>query len=184
MASMVAGSNAALTAENPGLGKVLLGIGWDMVPSRGPQSEPVPMVIMCGPDGRAVSDEHLVFFNQIASPEGSVAFAGTEDQEQIDVDLARVPEAVSKIALLRLHGPGRAGPRNLRRRQERLPAGRRSSGTGNCSASTLPPMNMDKVNAMILGELYRHAGGWKFRALGQGYETGLAAVAADFRLKL
>ena len=35
---------------------------------------------------------------------------------------------------------------------------------------------------MILGELYRHAGGWKFRALGQGYETGLAAVAADFKL--
>jgi tellurium resistance protein TerD len=49
---------------------------------------------------------------------------------------------------------------------------------------TVPRGNLDKINAMILGELYRHAGGWKFRALGQGYEAGLAAVAADFKLKL
>jgi tellurium resistance protein TerD len=141
------------------------------------------MVIMCGPDGRAVSDEHLVFFNQIASPEGSVAFAGTEDQEQIDVDLARVPEAVSKIAVLvyidpDVRGAGTFAPvRNtyLRVADER---------NRELLRFNVPPMNMDKVNAMILGELYRHAGGWKFRALGQGYETGLAAVAADFRLKL
>lgn len=180
---MVAGSNAALTAENPGLGKVLLGIGWDMVPSRGPQSEPVPMVIMCGADGRAVSDEHLVFFNQIASPEGSVAFAGTEDQEQLDVDLARVPEAVHKIAVLLYIDPDVRGPgtfaavRNtyLRVADER---------NRELLRFNVPPVNIDKVNAMILGELYRHAGGWKFRALGQGYETGLAAVAADFRLNL
>lgn len=180
---MVAGSNAALTAENPGLGKVLLGIGWDMVPSRGPQSEPVPMVIMCGPDGRAVSDEHLVFFNQIASPEGSVAFAGTEDQEQIDVDLARVPEAVSKIAVLVYIDPDVRGPGTfaaVRNTYLRVA----DEGNRELLRFNVPPMNLDKVNAMILGELYRHAGGWKFRALGQGYETGLAAVAADFKLSL
>ncbi|MET3945561.1 tellurium resistance protein TerD [Arthrobacter sp. UYCu512] len=183
MASMVAGSNAALTAENPGLGTVLLGIGWDTVPSRGPQSEPVPMIIMCGPDGHAVSDEHLVFFNQLASPEGSIAFAGTEDQEQIDVDLNRVPEAVSKIAVLiyidpDVRGPGTFGAvRNtyLRIADEK---------DRELLRFQVPPVNLDKINAMILGELYRHAGGWKFRAVGQGYETGLAAVAADFRLKL
>ena len=150
---MVAGSNAALTAENPGLEKVLLGIGWDMVPSRGPQAELVPMVIMCGADGRAVSDDHLVFFNQIISPEGSISFAGAEDQDQIDVDLKRVPDGVHKIVVLLYVDPEVRGP-----------------GTFG--------------NAMILGELYRHAGGWKFRALGQGYEAGLSAVAADFKLKL
>lgn len=141
------------------------------------------MVIMCGPDGRSVSDEHLVFFNQIASPEGSVAFAGTEDQEQIDVDLARVPEAVHKIAVLLYIDPDVRGPgtfaavRNtyLRVADER---------NRELLRFDVPPVNMDKVNAMILGELYRHAGGWKFRALGQGYETGLAAVAADFRVNL
>lgn len=180
---MVAGSNAALTAENPGLGKVLLGIGWDMVPSRGPQSEPVPMVIMCGADGRAVSDEHLVFFNQIASPEGSIAFAGTEDQEQIDVDLSMVPEVVQKIAVLLYIDPDVRGPGTFAAvRNTHLRVA--DEQNRELLRFNVPPINLDKVNAMILGELYRHAGGWKFRALGQGYETGLAAVAADFRLNL
>jgi tellurium resistance protein TerD len=180
---MVAGSNAALTAENPGLDTVLLGIGWDTVPSRGPQAELVPMVIMCGQDGRALSDDHLVFFNQIASPEGSVAFAGTEDQEQIDVALSRVPEAVSKIVVLLYVDPDVRGPGNfgaVKNAYLRVADGQNRE----LLRFNVPQGNTDKINAMILGELYRHAGGWKFRALGQGYETGLAAVAADFNLKL
>ena len=183
MASMVAGSNAALTAENPGLAKVLLGIGWDMVPSRGPQAELVPMVIMCGADGRAISDDHLVFFNQMASPEGSIAFAGAEDQEQIDVDLNRVPETVHKIAVLLYLDPEVRGPANFRAVKN---ADLRVATELNRELLrfSVPGGNLDKVNAMILGELYRHAGGWKFRALGQGYEAGLAAVAADFQFKL
>lgn len=183
MSSMVAGSNAALTAENPGLNKVLLGIGWDLIPSRGPQAELVPMVIMCGPDGRALSDDHLVFFNQIASPEGSISFAGTEDQEQIDVDLATVPDAVQKIVVLLYVDPDVRGPGNfgsLRHAHLRVATGENRE----LLRFDVPHGNMDRINAMILGELYRHSGGWKFRALGQGYESGLAAVAADFRLKL
>ena len=180
---MVAGSNAALTAENPGLGKVLLGIGWEMVPSRGPQAELVPMAIMCGPDGRAISDDHLVFFNQIASPEGSIAFAGAEDQEQIDVDLNRVPGSVSKIVILLYVDPDVRGPGTFGAVKN---AYLRVANEQNRELLrfSVPRGNLDKINAMILGELYRHGGGWKFRALGQGYETGLAAVAADFKLKL
>ena len=183
MASMVAGSNAALTAENPGLDKVLLGVGWDVIPSRGPQAELVPMVIMCGKDGRAISDDHLVFFNQIATPEGSISFAGSEDQEQIDVDLTRVPEAVSKIAVLLyvdpdVRGPGTFAP--VKNAYLRVA----TDSNRELLRFTVPRGNLDKINAMILGELYRHAGGWKFRALGQGYEAGLPAVAADFKLNL
>ena len=180
---MVAGSNAALTAENPGLEKVLLGIGWDLVPSRGPQAELVPMVIMCGSDGRAISDDHLVFFNQIASPEGSVSFAGVDDQEQIDVDLHRVPADVQKIVVLLyvdpdVRGPGTFGA--VKNAYLRVA----TEQDRELLRFTVPRGNLDKINAMILGELYRHSGGWKFRALGQGYEAGLAAVAADFKLRL
>lgn len=180
---MVAGSNAALTAENPGLGKVLLGIGWETIPSRGPQAELVPMVIMCGKDGRALSDDHLVFFNQIASPDGSISFAGTEDQEQIDVDLNQVPESVSKIAVLLYVDPEVRGPNTfgaVRNAYLRIA----TEQNRELVRFTVPQGHLDKINAMILGELYRHAGGWKFRALGQGYEAGLAAVASDFKLTL
>lgn len=180
---MVAGSNAALTAENPGLDTVLLGIGWEMIPSKGPQAELVPLVLMCGPDGQAVSDDHLVFFNQLISPDGSIAFAGNDDQEQIDVQLNHIPDTVAKIVVLLyvdpdVRGPGTFGAvRNVyirvadQRNRELI-------------RFDVPRGNMDKINVTMLGELYRHAGGWKFRALGQGYETGLRAVAADFKLNL
>ncbi|MFJ4264648.1 TerD family protein [Paenarthrobacter nicotinovorans] len=180
---MVPGSNAALTVENPGLDAVLLGIGWDVVPSHGPQAELVPMVIMCGPDGRALSDDHLVFFNQLASPEGSIAFSGSDDQEQIDVQLSDVPDTVAKIVVLlyvdpEIRGPGTFGAvRNVHIRVA-------DPHDRELVRFDVPRGNMEKINVTMLGELYRHGGGWKFRALGQGYETGLRAVAADFKLSL
>jgi tellurium resistance protein TerD len=92
---MIAGANAALTAENPGLTELLVGFGWESIPSRGPQAELVPLAIMCDAHGKSLSNDHLVFFNQIVSQDGSVVFAGDSDTEQIDVDLSRVPAEVA-----------------------------------------------------------------------------------------
>jgi tellurium resistance protein TerD len=180
---MIPGSNASLTAENPELRKVLVGFGWTITPSRGPQSELVPMAIMCGHDGRALSDEHLVFFNQLSSPEGGVEFAGTDDKEQIDVDLARVPEAVRKIAFIVYVDPDLRGPGNfgaVKNSYVRLADERNRE----LLRFDIPGGNESQIKAMMFGELYRHADGWKFRAGGQGYQNGLADVAADYRLSL
>lgn len=183
LVSMIAGTNAALTAENPGLTRVLIGLGWDVVVSNGPQSELVPMAIMCGPNGRALSDEHLVFFNQIHSPEGSVQFAGTEDEEQIDVDLALVPAAVSKISVLVYIDPDVRGPGTFAAvKSAYIRVADRTNRE--LVRFAVPTSGREKISAMVFGELYRHGAGWKFRALGQGYENGLAGVATDFRLKL
>jgi tellurium resistance protein TerD len=138
---------------------------------------------MCGEDGRALSDDHLVFFNHIASPEGSIAFAGLEDQEQIDVHLSGVPESVQKIVVLVYVDPDVRGPGTftaVRKIYLRVADNRDRE----LVRFEVPRDNVDKINVMILGELYRHATGWKFRAVGQGYEKGLAAVAADFKLRL
>jgi tellurium resistance protein TerD len=107
---MIPGSNASLTAENPDLRKILVGFGWSLIPSRGPQAELVPLAIMCGHDGRALSDEHLVFFNQLTSPEGGLEFVESDDVEQIDVDLDNVPEAVRKIVFVVYVDPDLRGP--------------------------------------------------------------------------
>ncbi|GAB4098415.1 TerD family protein [Sinomonas halotolerans] len=187
MASMVAGSNAPLTAENPGLGGVLVGMGWQTVPSNGPQSEITSMAIVCGADGRALTPEHLVFFNQLTTAGGSVAFAESPgapaDVEQVDVDFGLVPAEVAKIAFLayvdpELRGPGTFGA--VRSAYIRLarPDGRE------LLRFDIPPMHGDRIKAMMFGELYRHRDDWKFRALGQGYENGLAGVAQDFGLAL
>lgn len=180
---MIPGANAALTAENPGLNKVLVGFGWTIVPSRGPQSELVPLAIMCGQDGRAMSDDHLVFFNQLTTPDGGLEFAGTEDQEQIDVDLMRVPDAVRKIAFIVYVDPDVRGPGNfgaVKSSYVRLA----DHSNRELLRFDIPGGNQSHVKAMMFGELYRHGAGWKFRAVGQGYQNGLAGVASDYRLSL
>lgn len=179
MAGLVAGANAALTTENPGLTDVMVGLGWSVIPSRGPQSELVPLTIMCDAEGRALSDAHLVFFNQIASPEGSVVFSGTEDREQIDVHLPGVPAEVAKIVFVvyadpEIRGPGTFGA--VRDAYIRVA----TSGGRELVRFELPAANLDAITAMMFGELYRHRDGWKFRALGQGYTTGLRGLATDF----
>lgn len=98
--TMVPGANAALTAENPDLTRVVVALGWDVIESHGPEAELVPLAVLCGDDGRALSNEHMVFFNQIVSHDGSVAFVDDADDEEIDVDLSAVPPEVAKIVFL------------------------------------------------------------------------------------
>ncbi|MCQ2001505.1 TerD family protein [Arthrobacter zhaoxinii] len=183
MGTLVAGANAALTAENPGLTSVMVGLGWDVIPSRGPASELVPLTLLCGSDGRVLSDAHLVFFNQIASPEGSVLFEGDDDTEQIDVDLSRVPDAVSKIVFAVYADPEMRGPGTFAAVRSAYVRVARPDGR-ELVRFDLPAANRDTITAMMFGELYRHRTDWKFRALGQGYTTGLRGLAADFGFDL
>lgn len=180
---MISGSNAPLTAENPDLRTVLVGFGWTVTPSRGPQSELVPIAIMCGHDGKALSDDHLVFFNQLSCPAGGVEFAGTEDVEQIDVHLDQVPDTVRKIVFVVYVDPEVRGPGNfsaVKNSYVRLADERNRE----LLRFDIPGGSQTPIKAMMFGELYRHSDGWKFRAVGQGYQNGLADVAADYRLSL
>ncbi|MCS5722203.1 TerD family protein [Herbiconiux sp. CPCC 203407] len=181
MASLVAGANAALTAENPGLTSVMVGFSWDIIPSRGPQTELVPIAVLCGDDGKALSDDHLVFFNQIVSDDGSVSFASEADDEEIDVDLSRIPAEVAKIAFFvyvdpDVRGPGDFSPVRSASVKVSTPDGRE------LVRFDVPLAEARSTRALLLAELYRHRDDWKFRALGQGYSSGLAGIASDFRI--
>jgi len=179
MSKLIPGANAALTAENPALTTVVVGLGWTTIPSRGPQAELVPLAIMCDASGRAISDDHLVFFNQISSPDGAVQFMGDEDEEQIDVNFALVPANVAKIVFLVYVDPDVRGPGNF---SSVRGAHIRVADPQNYELVRfdIPLGHLSNINAMMFGELYRHSGGWKFRALGQGFTTGLRGVANDF----
>jgi tellurium resistance protein TerD len=179
----VAGANAALTSENPGLDHVVVGMGWDTIPSRGPQAELVPFAVMCDVSGQAVSNDHLVYFNQLVSADASVTFIGDGDQEQIDVLLGQVPAEISKIIFLAYVDPEYRGQGTF--------ASVRSAHVRVATAENrelvrfdLSVTKLEAVTAMIFGELYRHRDDWKFRALGQGYTTGLAGVAKDYGIRL
>jgi len=181
MASMAPGSNAALTAENPDLEKALVGFGWSLVPSRGPQAELVPLAIMCGQDGRAISDEHLVFFNQLSTPDDGLHFVGSDDVEQIDVDLHKIPEPVRKIVFIVYVDPevrGLGTYAAVKSAYIRVA----DQVSRELVRFDIPLADQSQVRAMVFGELYRHGDGWKFRAIGQGYLNGLSALANDYRV--
>jgi tellurium resistance protein TerD len=184
MAQMIPGANASLTAENPELSKVMVGLGWQIIPSRGPQAELVSIAILCDVHGHALSSDHLVFFNQLETQDGSVRFdtsVESGDVEQIDVDLAAVPAAVAKIVFLVYVDPDVRGVPTFAAVRE---AHVRVTTPDNRELVrfVVPPEPNRSINAMVFGELYRHGDDWKFRAVGQGYTSGLAGVAADFRI--
>jgi tellurium resistance protein TerD len=173
------GANVALSTVMPAPGEIVVGFGWDVVETRGPAVQLVPSAIVCNVSGRALSSEHLVFFNQMSSPDGTVRLdPSSPDEEQIEVDLREVPASVDKIVLMvyvdpDLRTPGTFGA--VRRAWFRV-----------CDRSGRELVRHDiedysvEVNAMIFGELYRHRGEWKVRAVGQGYSTGLKGVAETF----
>ena len=181
--TMIPGANAALTAENPGLSELLVGFGWEIIPSRGPQAELVPLAILCDAQGRSLSNDHLVFFNQIVSQDGSVAFRDDRDVEEIDVDLSLVPAEVAKIVFIVYVDPDVRGVGNfssVRSAYVRVA----TPDNRELVRFDLPPGDHNNVDVLMFGELYRHRDDWKFRALGQGYSTGLRGVAADFGIDL
>lgn len=180
---MVPGANAALTAENPGLTRVVVALGWDVIESHGPEAELVPLTVLCGSDGRALSNEHLVFFNQLVSQDGSVAFADDGDAEEIDVDLASVPAEVSKIVFLVYVDPDVRGVGTFASVRSAFIRVTTDDGR-ELVRFTVPSGDNRSINAMIFGELYRNRDQWKFRAQGQGYTSGLRGVATDFRITL
>lgn len=187
MSTMIAGSNAALTAENPGLNQLLVGFGWKVIASRGPQAEPVAAAVLCSDDGKALSNEHMVFFNQLLSPDASTTHGqeimGGEDQEQIDIQLGGVPEEVKKICFFAYVDPEVRGNdtfSSVRDVYIRVANERNNE----LVRFEIDPHTLSSVNALLFGELYRHNGGWKFRALGQGYTRGLSALARDLGIEL
>ncbi|WP_394361969.1 TerD family protein [Amycolatopsis sp. SB7-3] len=184
--NLAKGGNVSLTKEAPGLSAVTVGLGWDERTTSGEAFDLDASAIIVGADGNALSDKHFVFFNNLRSPDGSVEHTGDNltgdgdgDDEQIKVALANVPAEVDKIlfpvSIYDADGRGQTfgQVRNAFIRVVNQADGReltRYDLSEDASSET----------AMVFGELYRSGGDWKFRAVGQGYDTGLAGIAKDF----
>src|SRR5438132_12919398 len=105
--SLSKGGNVSLTKEAPGLTAVTVGLGWQARATSGADFDPDASALLLNASGRVLSDQHFVFFNNLKSPDGSVQHmgdeltggSGVEDDEQIKVDLATVPDDVDKIVV-------------------------------------------------------------------------------------
>ncbi|WP_030238195.1 TerD family protein [Streptomyces sp. NRRL S-350] len=184
--SLAKGGNVSLSKEAPGLSAVIVGLGWDVRTTTGADYDLDASALLCNALGKVISDQHFVFFNNLRSPDGSVEHSGDNltgggdgDDEQIKVDLDRVPADVAKVVFpvsiydadARLQNFGQV--RNAFIRIVNQANGQeiaRYDLTEDASTET----------AMVFGELYRNGAEWKFRAIGQGYASGLRGIATDY----
>lgn len=184
--SLTKGGNVSLTKQAPGLNAILVGLGWDARTTSGADFDLDASALMIGASGKILSDQHFVFFNNLTSPDGSVEHLGDNltgegegDDEEIKVNLANVPAEVDKILIaVSIYESDSRGQSFGQVRNAYI----RVVNQGDGSELTRYDLTEDASSetAMIFGEVYRNGGEWKFRAVGQGYTTGLGGIAKDF----
>ncbi|MEU8709052.1 TerD family protein [Streptomyces sp. NPDC048565] len=188
--SLAKGGNVSLSKEAPGLTAVTVGLGWDVRTTTGADHDLDASALMCGEAGKVVSDRHFVFYNNLNSPDGSVQHTGDNltgegegDDESINVDLASVPAEVTKIVFpVSIHDATARGQSFGQVRNAFIRVINRSDNAELARYDLSEDASTE--TAMVFGELYRHGSEWKFRAVGQGYASGLAGIAADFGVNI
>lgn len=188
--SLSKGQNLSLTKTEPGLKKVVIGLGWDPRATDGQQFDLDASVFLLNDAGKVRSEADFIFYNQVKSGCGSVEHtgdnrtgAGDGDDEQIKVDLSRVPADVQRIAITvtidqadaRRQSFGQVANAFVRILNEE---------TGSEVVRFDLSEDMSTETAMIFAELYRHSGEWKFKAIGQGYAGGLRAMCHQYGINI
>ncbi|MEU8752101.1 TerD family protein [Streptomyces chartreusis] len=138
--------------------------------------------LLVAADGKVRSDDDLVFYNQPSAESGAVwhVAADEEGAERIEMDPARLPADVDRVVLVASCDPDDPG-RTFREVKDVLI---RASQLGAEPVHFRPPALTDGERAVLLVELYRRGEGWKLRAIGQGYDNGLAGLATDFGIEV
>ena len=188
--SLVKGGNVSLTKEAPSMNVALVGLGWDARVTDGQAFDLDASVFLVGENGKVLSDSHFVFYNNTTSPDGAVQHQGDNrtgegdgDDEQVKIDLTKVAADVKKLVFaVTIHE-----------------ADSRKQNFGMVSNSFMRVVNNDNgaeiarfdlsedastETAVIFGELYRHGAEWKFKAVGQGFAGGLAALATQHGINI
>ncbi len=174
------------TAGAAGLTNILIGLGWDARVTDGTAFDADASAFMLTAAGKVVDEKGFVFYGNPVSAEGAVKHngdnktgAGDGDDETIDIDLTKVPAAITKIAVaVTIHEA-------TERRQS---FGQITSAfvriVNKADGTELARFDLSEDastnTAMIFAEVYNHNGEWKLNAVGQGYDGGLGALCGNF----
>ena len=184
--TLAKGGNVSLSKAAPNLTQVQIGLGWQSRATTGADFDLDASALLCA-GGRVLGDEYFVFYNNLKSPEGSVEHTGDElvggsgggDDETLLVDLNLVPAHVDKIVF-----PVSIHDADARRQTFGQVTNAYIRVVNQADGNELARYDLTEdassETAMIFGELYRYGAEWKFRAVGQGYASGLRGIALDF----
>ena len=181
------GGNINLSKTAPTMNKVDLGLGWNPRATDGKAFDLDAVAFLTGEDGKVRLDGEFIFFNQKVSPCGSVTHNrdnrtgdGDGDDETISVDLSKVPQEVAKIVFAVTIHEGQQNGQNFGMVDRAyIRVINQDANAEELARFDLSEDGSTEV-AMIFGELYRHSGEWKFKAVGQGFSGGLGALAASY----
>ncbi len=178
--SLQKGQKVSLTKDNAGLSRVVVGLGWDEVKRKTGLFAPKPQPIDCDAsalaliNGKLTYKEDVVFFGNLRHPTGAIEHmgdnltgAGDGDDEQIVVDLSRIPAEYDRIVLVvNIYQALQRNQHFGMIENAFIRLVNASNNTEMCKYSLTD--NYSGMTAMIFGEIYRHNGEWKFNAIGQG----------------
>lgn len=187
--SLSKGQRIDLTKTNPGLTKVIVGLGWDIKQYLGGFDFDLDAsAFLLNPNGKARNESDFIFYNNLKGEKDCVAHtgdnrtgAGDGDDEQIVVDFKNVPTDIDKIAIT----------------VTIYEAESRNQNFGQVANAFVRVVNADNdqeilrydlgedfsiETALVVCELYRHNGEWKFNAVGSGFQGGLSSLCAEYGL--
>ena len=188
--NLTKGGNANLSREAPGLSKVMIGLGWNARSTSGEDFDLDASAFLLNESGKVRSDGDFVFYNNLKSADGSVRHMGDNrtgegdgDDEVVTVDLAALSPDVAKVAIAVTIHDADARRQNFGQVSDAF-----IRVLDEASGKELVRYDLSEdfstETALIFGELYRHQGEWKFRAVGQGYRGGLVDLVKAFGLQV
>ena len=180
-APLMRGQKIAITSN-----KVKIGLGWDIDDAR---CELDASAFMLGADNKIVGDEWFIFYGQDTSPDNSVKYkvfdiiTECEDDAEVTIDLAAVSPNVEKIAFAITIYEASQNRLNFGM-VKNVYARIIDSNTNKETAKFQLTECYDNVTALVVGELYRYKGTWKFNAVGSGVARDLAEFCGMYGVVL
>jgi tellurium resistance protein TerD len=188
--SLSKGQKVDLTKTNPGLKNLIIGLGWDTNKYDGGQDFDLDTsIFLLNASGKVSSEKDFVFFNNLEGGNGSVIHEGDNltgegegDDERIKVDLSIVPAEVEKIAFTITIHEGEERRQNFGQVSNAFVRVVNATSNEELVRYDLGE-DFSIETAVVVAELYRHNGEWKFNAIGSGYQGGLASLVKDYGLQ-
>ncbi len=185
--SLQKGQKVSLTKDTPGLKKGVVGLGWDVNAfDTGGDFDLDAAAFLLNDTGRVGSSSDFVFYGNLSHPSGSVVHQGDNltgvgdgDDEQIKIDLSKVPDNITKIAFtVTIYEPEQRKQNFGQVNNAFIRIYNEENGEEMLRYDLGEDFSIE--TAAVFGELYKSGSEWKFNAIGSGFQGGLAALCANF----
>lgn len=185
------GQKVDLTKGNPGLKNIMVGLGWDVNAfDSGADFDLDAAAFMLGDSGKCPTEKEFVFYGNLTHPTEAVKHMGDNltgegegDDEQIQIDLSKIPANIAKVAFTVTIYEAESRRQNFGQVSNAFIRIVDESTNQELIRYDLGE-DFSIETAVVVGELYRYNGEWKFNAIGSGFQGGLAALCGHYGIEV